>query len=291
MTATPPLNDQPNRQSARDVAVQDWLRRGHRQARLLAITIKAHGYWLGLAILMAYWVLTPVPGESDAHNYYALDLADPYRNRWADYESFVYSPAFGQLIYPATLLPVEAFYKMFQAINLACLAWLLGPLGAAIALLVPFTRSELSAGQIHLWLAVMCVLGVRHPSVWAFGLLTKVTPGVGLLYFAARREWKAMGVAMLSTTAIIAVSALLVPRAWFEWIDLLAESSTRTVENLALSEWPAAFRLPIAAGLTVMAGWRHRPAALPVIVCFALPAIWPGALTMLAAIPRLRRNR
>jgi hypothetical protein len=114
---------------------------------------------------------------------------------------------------------------------------------------------------------------------------------VGLLYFAARREWKAVAQAMLSTTVIIVISALLLPQAWLEWIDLLAESSTRSIENYALSEWPAAFRLPIAAGLAVMAGWRHRPAALPVIVCFALPAIWPGALTMLAAIPRMRRNR
>ena len=265
-----------------------------RVARWLArpvSVVQAYGHWLGLAVLIAYLIATPVPGGSDAHNYYALDLTDPYRNRWADYESFVYSPAFGQLIYPATLLPIEVFYKTLQAINLACLAWLLGPLGAALALILPVTRSELSGGQIHLWLAVMCVLGVRYPGVWAFGLLTKVTPGVGLLYFAARREWGMVGQAAFSTAAIVAVSALLLPQAWVGWIDLLAESSTRNVQNFALREWPAAVRLPIAAGLTVMAGWRHRPAALPVIVCFALPAIWPGALTLLAAIPRLRQNR
>ena len=52
-----------------------------------------HGHWLGLAILIAYWILTPVPGDSDAHNFYGLGLTDPYRNRWADHESFVYSPA------------------------------------------------------------------------------------------------------------------------------------------------------------------------------------------------------
>lgn len=250
-----------------------------------------HGQWLGFAVLVAYFVVTPVPGGSDAHNYYALDLTDPYRNRWADFESFVYSPAFGQLIYPATLLPIEAFYKLFQAISLGSLAWLLGPIGAALALIIPYTRSELASGQIHLVLAVMCVVGMRYPSAWAFGLLTKVTPGVGLLYFAARREWGKVGQALLMTAVIVVVSALALPEAWVGWIDLLAESSTRTVQMFALNEWPAAFRLPLAAGLAVMAGWRGRPAAIPVIACFALPAIWPGALTMLAAVPRLSNSQ
>jgi hypothetical protein len=56
--------------------------------------------------------------------------------------------------------------------------------------------------------------------------------------------------------------------------------------NLAWSEWPALFRVPIAAGLVVMAAWRNRPAALPIILCFALPAIWPGALSMVLAAHR-----
>ena len=69
--------------------------------------------------------------------------------------------------------------------------------------------------------------------------------------------------------------------------DLLGASSIRHVENFAISERPVLYRLPIAAGLVVLAAWRNRPAALPVIVCFALPAIWLGSLVLLAAIPRV----
>ena len=252
-----------------------------------------YGHWFGLAVLIAYLVITPVPGGSDAHNYYALDLTDPYRNRWAASESFVYSPAFGQLIYPATLLPIDVFYKMFQAISLACLGWLLGPLGAALALIVPFTRSELNSAQIHLELAVMCVVGMRYSGAWAFGLLTKVTPGVGLLYFAARREWGKGGVSAVDHSSNHRRFGSC-PSRCVGRLDRApsAESSTRTVQVFALNEWPAAFRASRSQpGWPVMAGWRGRPAAIPVIVCFALPAIWPGALTLLAAVPRLSKSR
>jgi hypothetical protein len=244
--------------------------------------------WRALAatMLLTYLVAWPIPSGSDAANYYALDLADPYRNRWAAFESFVYSPAYAQALYPLTLLPFEAFYKVLQAVNLACLWWLLGP-WSAVALLLPFVQGELVTGQIHLPLAVMCVLGVRNPGVLAYGLLTKVTPGVGLLWFAARRQWRDLAVAVGVTVAVVTASAVIAPGLWVGWLNLLAESSTRNVENFTINEWPAVYRLSFAAGLVVLAAWRDRPAALPVIVCFALPGIWFGALVLLLAVPRL----
>lgn len=239
--------------------------------------------FLGIGVLVAFWLLTPVPPESDAANYWSLDLADPYRNRWADQWSFVYSPAFGQLIYPLTLLPMEIAYKVFQAVNLACLWWLAGP-WSAVALALPPVQAELATNNIHLPLTVMSVAMVRHPSLWAFGALTKVTPGVTILWWVGRREWRHAAIALGVTAGIVAVSAAVWPSAWVEWLGLLVESSTRHVTNFSVSEWPAIFRLPIAAGLTVMAAWRNRPAALPVIVLFSLPTVWFGALAMLAAV-------
>ena len=90
---------------------------------------------------------------------------------------------------------------------------------------------------------------------------------------------------------VVAVSAVISPAAWRDWLQLLADSSTLQMGNLVVSEWPALFRLPIAAGLVIMAGWRGRPAALPLIVCFALPAIWPWSLTLAAAVSRLWRQQ
>ena len=47
-----------------------------------------------------------------------------------------------------------------------------------------------TVGNIHLLLGAVIVAGFRWPWLWALPLLTKVTPGVGLLWFALRREWR-----------------------------------------------------------------------------------------------------
>ena len=44
---------------------------------------------------------------------------------------------------------------------------------------------ELSGGNIRL-LGVAAVIGFRRPP-WSFVILTKVTPGIGLLWFVVRR--------------------------------------------------------------------------------------------------------
>jgi hypothetical protein len=250
--------------------------------------------WLqlaGLAILIAYWVMTPVVGR-DADNFWNVDLADPYREPWGGTLAYVYSPAFAQLISPLTLLPYELFYKVWQGISMVSLAWLLTPVGAALALALPFVRTDIDGGQIHLWLAVMCVVGMTQPGAWAFGFLTKVTPGIGVIWFAARREWRATALALAVTAAVVAVSAFVSPRAWADWVELLIASATLNMLGLPLSDSPViVVRGPVAAGLLVIAAWRGRPAAIPLIVCFALPTIWPGSLALLAAIPRISRWR
>jgi hypothetical protein len=244
---------------------------------------------VAIVALVAAWVLVRPAPSSDAHAYWMLDLSDPYREGFAGPDAFLYSPAFGQLIYPATLLPFEAFFRLLLALNLLCLGWLLGPFWAAVALLLPPVQVELATGNIHLPLAVMCAVGLARPGSWSFGLLTKVTPGIGLLWFVARREWRALLIGVGTTTAIVAISFVLSPQAWVDWIGLLAESSTMRVGNLVLDQWPVVYRLPIACGLMVMAAWRNRPAAVPLIVCFALPAIWVGAIALAFAVPRLVR--
>jgi len=242
--------------------------------------------FLAVGVLFSYAVFSSITATSDAANYHALDLSDPYRNRWAASESFVYSPAFGQLLHPLTLLPFEAFYRLLLAVNLFCLWWLLGLL-AVPALLLRFVQAELGTGQIHFVIAAMTVLSISYAGASAFGLLTKVTPGVTIIWWVARKEWGRATIALVATATIVGVSAVIWPTAWLEWMGVLTESSTRHVENFAVSTWPVAFRLPIAAGLVVFAAWRNRPAALPAIACFALPAIWFGALVMLLAIPRM----
>lgn len=245
--------------------------------------------WLqaaGIVVLAAFWLLAPT-GGFDAASYHSLDLSDPYRVAWHEPGSFVYSPAFGQMLYPFTLLPAVVFEKLLLAANLVALVWLIGPAWGALSLALLPVTSELLTGQIHLLLGVALVVGMRHPWTWAFVLLTKVTPGIGLLWFAVRREWWNLGIALGVTVGVVALSALVWPSAWVEWIGFIRESSGRVDARYTFINTPLVLRLVAAVVLTVLAAWRDRPAALPLIVLLSLPAVWFSALVLLAAIPRL----
>ena len=91
--------------------------------------------------------------------------------------------------------------------------WLGGRWALAWLVFLP-VLIELYHGNIHLLLAAAIVLGFRHPWTWSFVLLTKVTPGVGLAWFAVRREWRALAIALGVTGAIVAVSWLTDPTSW-----------------------------------------------------------------------------
>lgn len=141
---------------------------------------------MGALVLVAFWMLSPIPATSDGRAYWQIDLTDLYGLRFGDLNAYLYSPAFAQLIYPLTLLPFDVFYKVIQAANLMAMVWLVGPLGGALSLLAPPVRIELATGQIHLWLAIVVVLSFRHPWLWPLGVLTKVTPGVSLFWWIGR---------------------------------------------------------------------------------------------------------
>src|SRR3954464_1812539 len=155
----------------------------------------------GIGAAVVAWVLVVRFAEpfgrlwgtgQDARCYWLPTLAAPYANAdWTSPIAYVYSPAFLQLISPLTSLPWQVFMGIWTAILLGAVAYLTGPrllvVGVAVAAM------ELAGGNISLLLAVSIVLGFRWPAVWAFVLLTKITPGVGLLWFAVRREGRATG--------------------------------------------------------------------------------------------------
>ena len=109
--------------------------------------------------------------------------------------AYLYSPAFAQLIRPLTILPWPIFVTIWTAFNLAIVWWLLGrwSLPAMLFLPIPF---EIVSGNVHLMYAAAIVLGFRASFTWALPILTKVTPGIGLAWFAVRREWRQLGLAL-----------------------------------------------------------------------------------------------
>jgi hypothetical protein len=222
----------------------------------------------------------------DARSYWLPSLADPYANaNWTKPSAYVYSPAFLQLVAPLAGLPWQAFVGAWTAILLGALWWLTGSRLLVVGIVV--AAAELAGGNISLLLAVAIVLGFRWPAAWAFVLLTKVTPGVGLLWFALRREWRQLSVALGATALIAGASAWLAPAAWADWFQVLVANAGRdgTWAALPVTIW---VRLPLAVAVVAWGARTDRRWTVPVAAMIALPALWYGALSMLLAVIPLR---
>jgi Glycosyltransferase family 87 len=219
----------------------------------------------------------------DARSYYGLDLGDLYagRENWNTIGAYPYSPAFAQLVYPLDLLPWPVFVAAWTAILIAAVYYLTGPELFLPGLVVG--AMEILGGNVSLLLAVAIVAGFRHPWTWSFVLLTKITPGVGLLWFAIRREWRKLAIALGATAAVIALSFLVMPDNWRAWIALLA-SNTGKGGTWAAIPIPLLIRGPIGVALIAWGATRNQRWTVPVGAMLALPALWYGSLSMLLAV-------
>jgi Glycosyltransferase family 87 len=217
----------------------------------------------------------------DARAYWAVDLAHPYASSGVgEHSTYLYSPAFAQALSPTYGLPFEAFFALWTIASVVVLLWLVRPWPWALLILfLPWTY-ELFVGQVHLFIAAAIVLGFRYPWLWAFNLLTKVTPGVGLLWFLVRREWRAFAIAVGTTAVLAVISFLLAPSAWFDWVGFL-RGSTGSGELL----YP---RLALSAAVVVAGGITGRRWTVPIAVWLALPVVWIESWVILLAIIRLR---
>ena len=132
----------------------------------------------------------------------------PYQTGVGGLGAFNYSPPIAWLFGPFGALEWLTFLWLWLALLVGNIIWL-GGRGVRVVWLLAFppVALELYHGNIHLWIAAAIALGFRYPWTWGFVLLTKVTPGVGLLWFAVRREWRALGIALGVTGVIVAVSA------------------------------------------------------------------------------------
>jgi hypothetical protein len=251
------------------------------------------GRWLltGLGLLtlalVAFGIIPYDLHPNDSHAYWAVNPTDPYREaRVGQTDAFLYAPVVAQLIAPLTALPFETFRLVWGAVSLGALALA----GAAFTLVVPGVIEDLVRGNIHILLAVAVLAGFRYPGTWAAILLTKVTPGIGLIWFAVRREWQALGWVALTTVLLVAASVLVGGGAlWGEWIRVLltAADAQRTYTYLGIAPPPLLVRLPLAAAVAAWAGLTSRRWAVPVAAFLALPVIWPSGFALLAAVPPL----
>ena len=172
---------------------------------------------LNIVVAVVVWVLVivgsdpsinvtdPLSGQlvtaQDARSYYSFNLADLYAGRtdWNTIGAYPYSPAFAQLVYPLNLLPWTWFVAAWTALLIGAVWLLTGPQLFLFGKVVG--AMEIAGGNISLLLAAAIVPGFRYPWTWAFVLLTKITPGIGLLWFVLRREWRQLVIALGATVA------------------------------------------------------------------------------------------
>lgn len=219
----------------------------------------------------------------DAEAWARIDLANLYGTGMGDPQligAFRYAPVIAWLFLPATWVSWPVLIAAYLALSGLALVTMTGRWAPLFVLAFPPVLLELVNGNIHLFIALAVWAGLRWPAAWAFVLLTKVTPGVGVLWFAGRREWRSLAIAIGVTTAIVVVGVAIAPGMWVEWL--------RSLFSFAAAQPPTAVpplvvRLPVAAALAFWAGRTNRAWLVPVAVFLALPVVWIQGLAILTA--------
>lgn len=244
---------------------------------------------LGIVAAVTYWwYLTSGGGlPVDVHAYWAADPNDLYVHGPgpAD-DAYLYAPTFEFLVGWWRGIPFEVYAAIWRAILLVILVYLAGPFTLFAMLTVP-VASEINAANIQIPLALAVVAGFRWPAAWAFVLLTKISPGVGLLWFVLRREWRSLAIAIGVTVALAVLSFALTPRAWFEYVTLLTSHPAPSVAPYYLPLW---VRLPFAIAFVVFGALTDRRWAVVVGSTIALPVYWITSSAMLVGVlPYVRK--
>jgi hypothetical protein len=261
-----------------------WARRTHVRRAAAALALA----YLTLRLVLLLMSDDPILG-ADAYTYWSAPYTNPYPGPDLGLPgAYLYPPPFIQALAPLRLLPWEMFHAVWAALGFAALVFLVGPVGGALAVtLLPFVFRDLLVGNIHLMLGAAIVIGLRHPTAWALPILTKLTPGIGVLWFAVRREWRRLAIAIGLSAAIALVSFLAAPGLWADWIERMTDDSGRAGgPYLAI----LVARVMIAAGIVLYAGWRDRAWLIPIALVVALPILWPDSLAiLLACFPLIAR--
>ena len=244
--------------------------------------------FLGLAIGFVALRLAgvePWVQSVDAFAYWTTRSGDPYAASGVGaLGAYLYSPAFAQALIPFVWLPFTVFVSLWTVLNIGALVLLVRRWALVWLLFLP-VPFEIVSGNVHLLIAVVVAFGFRYPALWSFVLLTKVTPGIGLIWFAVRREWRSLGLALGVTVVIAGVSLVLAPGQWSAWIASLTANASGPAGTVG---WylpvPLLVRLPIAAVIVAWGGLTDRRWTVPVAVTLALPVVWLNGLAVLVAL-------
>jgi hypothetical protein len=241
-------------------------------------------------VYLAYRFLVIGPHEGtvggDAIAYWRLDVEHPYAQPNGEIGAFLYPPPMVRLFAPFALLSWPQFWFLWTALLVGTCLWI-GWRRTLLVLAFPPVALELYYGNVNLLIAAAIALGFRYPAAWSFVLLTKVTPGVGLLWFAVRREWRHLAIALGVTAIIVAGSVAIDTQLWAQWFEAVRRDSAADLGDLlAIPLW---LRLPVAAVVVIWGARTDRPWTVPVAATLAIPVLWVAVFAILPAAIAIQR--
>jgi hypothetical protein len=131
-------------------------------------------------------------------------------------------------------------------------------------------------------MALAIVVGLtRNGAAWSLPLVLKLTPGVGLIWHALRREWRALALAVAATAVLVGLSFVLLAPLWPQYIDFLLASAGQPLPWWSIAV-PLLPRLVGAVAVMLVAARTDRAWLVPVAVCVALPVLWWNAVPVFA---------
>ena len=139
--------------------------------------------------------------------------------------AYLYPPPLAQALVPvAAVVPSWLFSVGWIVLMGVALWWLAGRDVVRALALVAFlpVAVEFWFRNVHLFLAVLVVLGLRRwAGAFAVGAAIKIAPGLGIPYLALRGRWRPAAASALVGLGILAVSVVLSPDAWAQYVDFL----------------------------------------------------------------------
>jgi hypothetical protein len=226
-----------------------------------AVGQDSHAYWLAAQGDLSYGA---IPGQRDA---------------------YLYSPLFVTVIKPLAMLPWPLFGAVWCIIQMVLVAWLVKPLHLRLAIPVALLCTpEMVVGNIYIMLATIAVIGLRWPAAWSFAVLTKVTTGVGLLWFAARGEWTKLFQGIATIVVVVTASYAFDPTAWHAWVQFLFDNKKGTPDSTV----SFILRCLAAVVLVVVGARKQWPFLIAPAMVLASPVLVSAIpWTLLVALPRL----
>jgi hypothetical protein len=217
---------------------------------------------------------------------------------------FLYPPPFAQL---STLLQplgwqffvILLTVAIFASVWYCARSWSLPLLAAGIPFylgigpeLPAIFLSYALLGNIQWILAALSIVAFERPAAYSLLAVSKLTSGIGWLWPVFRGDWKAARIGAAATIAVVAVSFVLAPTLWFDFVGFVLRNASMTDHPVPMFPVPFPIRLFGAVALIAWGSKRDHRWVVPIAAGFAIPALWGlGFLPFLVAATRLVDRR